>query len=73
MLRILREQLHEAPLCAARYNSTVKHLYRRLRNTEKVARIAASPKPLPIADAVYKSRDQFHMSEEIRPCFQYSI
>jgi transposase len=67
--RGVRKRLYEATLSAARYNPTVKHLYRRLKDAgkpDKVARIAAARKLLLIAHAVYKSSEHFRVPEEVQ-------
>jgi transposase len=56
--REVRKRLFEATLSAARYNPSIRSIYRRLKEAgkpEKVARIAAARKLLLIAHAVYKS------------------
>ena len=59
----MRKRLYQATLSAARYNPSVKALYRRLKEQgkpDKVARIAAARKLLLIAHAIYKSGELFH-------------
>ena len=54
--REMRKHLSEATLSAARYNPSIRSIYRRLKEVgkpEKVARIAAARKLLLIAHAVY--------------------
>ena len=56
--REVRRRLYEATLSAARYNTNVRLMYRRLKENgkpEKVARTAAARKLLLIAHAIYKS------------------
>jgi transposase len=56
--REVRKRLFEATLSAARYNSSVRSAYRRLKEAgkpEKVARVAAARKLLLIAHAIYKN------------------
>jgi len=56
--REVRKRLFEATLSAARYNPSIRTMYRRLKDVgkpEKVARIAAARKLLLIAHAIYKS------------------
>jgi transposase len=60
--REVRKRLFEATLSAARYNPSVRSLYRRLKDQgkpDKVARIAAARKLLLIAHAIYKSGESF--------------
>ena len=60
--REVRRRLYEATLSAARYNPTVRSMYRRLKESgkpEKVARTAAARKLLLIAHAIYKSGETF--------------
>lgn len=59
----VRKCLYEATMSAARFNPAVKAIYRRLKERgkpEKVARIAAARKLLLIAQAIYKSGEQYH-------------
>jgi len=63
----VRKCLFEATLSAARYNPSIRTIYRRLKDQgkpDKVARIAAARKLLLIAHAIYRSGEQFHVSEE---------
>ena len=56
--REVRKRLFEATLSAARYNPSIRSIYRRLKEAgkpEQVARIAAARKLLLIAHAVYKT------------------
>jgi len=60
--REVRKRLLEATLSAARYNPSVRSLYRRLKDQgkpDKVARIAAARKLLLIAHAIYQSGESF--------------
>ena len=60
--REVRRRLYEATLSAARYNPSVRSIYRRLKERgkpEKVARTAAARKLLVIAHAIYKSGESF--------------
>jgi transposase len=60
--REVRKRLFEATLSAARYNPSIRSIYRRLQEAEKpekVARIAAARKRLLIAHAIYKSGDPY--------------
>jgi len=60
--REVRKRLFEATLSAARYNPSIRSIYRRLKESgkpEKVARIAAARKLLLIAHAIYKSGESF--------------
>jgi len=60
--REVRRRLYEATLSAARYNPSVRAIYRRLKESgkpEKVARTAAARKLLVIAHAIYKSGESF--------------
>lgn len=60
--REVRRRLYEATLSAARYNPSVRAIYRRLKEggkPEKVARTAAARKLLIIALAIYKSGESF--------------
>jgi len=60
--REVRKRLFEATLPAARYNPSIRTIYRRLREQGKpykVARIAAARKLLLIAHAVYTSGESF--------------
>ena len=60
--REVRKRLFEATLSAARYNPSVRSIYRRLKEAgkpEKVVRIAAARKLLLIAHAIYKSGDSY--------------
>lgn len=60
--REVRRRLYEATLSAARYNPSIKAIYRRLKEggrPEKVARTAAARKLLSIAHAIYKSGESF--------------
>jgi len=58
----VRKRLFEATLSSARYNPSIRSIYRRLKEAgkaEKVARIAAARKLLLIAHAIYKSGELF--------------
>jgi len=60
--RELRKRLFEATLSAARYNPSIRSIYRRLKDQgkpDKVARIAAARKLLLIAHAIYKSGESY--------------
>jgi len=60
--REVRKRLFEATLSAARYNPSIRSIYRRLKESgkpDKVARIAAARKLLVIAHAIYKSGESF--------------
>jgi len=60
--REVRRRLFEATLSAARYNPSIRSIYRRLKEQgkpEKVTRIAASRKLLLIAHAIYKTGDPY--------------
>lgn len=60
--REVRKRLFEATLSAARYNPSIRSIYRRLKEQgkpEKVARIAAARKLLLIAHAIYKTGDPY--------------
>jgi transposase len=60
--REVRKRLFEATLSAARYNPSIRSIYRRLKErgkSDKVARVAAARKLLLIAHAIYKSGDSF--------------
>lgn len=64
----IRKRLYEATLPAARFNPTVKGIYRRLKERgkpEKVARIAAAGKLLLIAHAIYKSGESYRAPEGV--------
>ena len=63
----VRKRLFEATLSAARYNPSIRSIYRRLKEAgkpEKGARIAAARKLLLIAHTIYGS------GEPSRPCNQ---
>jgi len=65
--REVRKRLYEATLSAARYNPSIKAIYRRLKEPgkpDKVARIAATRKLLLIAHAIYESAEPFHVHTE---------
>ena len=65
--REVRRRLYEATLSAARYNPSVRAIYRRLKERgkpEKVARTAAARKLLVIAHAIYKSGEPFRQPEQ---------
>ena len=65
--REVRKRLFEATLSAARYNPSIRSIYRRLKESgkpEKVARIAAARKLLLIAHAIYKSGESFRGPRE---------
>ncbi|MBU0596236.1 IS110 family transposase [Candidatus Bipolaricaulota bacterium] len=60
--REVRKRLFEATLSAARYNPSIRAIYRRLKEggkPDKVARIAAARKLLLIAHAIYESGESF--------------
>jgi len=60
--RDVRKRLFEATLSAARYNPSIRSIYRRLKEQgkpDKVARIAAARKLLLIAHAIYKSGESY--------------
>lgn len=60
--REMRKRLFEATLSAARYNPSIRSIYRRLKDQgkpDKVARIAAARKLLLIAHAIYKSGESY--------------
>ncbi|MGB2982801.1 MAG: IS110 family transposase [Candidatus Bipolaricaulia bacterium] len=60
--REVRKRLFEATLSAARYNPSIRSIYRRLKDNgkpDKVARIAAARKLLLIAHAIYNSGESF--------------
>ena len=60
--REIRKRLFEATLSAARYNPSVRAIYRRLKEQgkpDKVARIAAARKLLLIAHAIYNSGELY--------------
>ena len=60
--REVRRRLYEATLSAARYNPSVRAIYRRLKEggkPEKVARTAAARKLLSIAHVIYQSGEPF--------------
>lgn len=60
--REVRKRLYEATLSAARYNPSVRAIYRRLKaqgKPEKVARTAAARKLLLIAHAIYSSGNAY--------------
>ena len=66
--REVRRRLFEATLAAARYNPSVRALYRRLKGQgkpEKVARVAAARKLLLIAHAIYKSGEPFRAPDPL--------
>jgi transposase len=63
----IRKRLYEATLPAARFNPSVKGIYRRLKERgkpEKVVRIAAARKLLLIAHAIYKSGEFYQRPKE---------
>ena len=65
--REVRRRLYEATLSAARYNPSVRAIYRRLKESgkpEKVARTAAARKLLVIAHAIYKSGESFRQPDQ---------
>jgi len=65
--REVRKRLYEATLSAARYNPSVRAIYRRLKaqgKPEKVARIAAARKLLLIAHAIYTTGDAYREPAE---------
>lgn len=65
--REVRRRLYEATLSAARYNPSVRAIYRRLKESgkpEKGARTAAARKLLVIAYAIYKSGESFRDSNQ---------
>jgi len=65
--REVRRRLYEATLSAARYNPSVRAIYRRLKERgkpEKVARTAAARKLLVIAHAIYKSGESFRQADQ---------
>ena len=65
--REVRRRLCEATLSAARYNPTVRSMYRRLKESgkpEKVARTAAARKLLLIAHAIYRSGEPFRQADQ---------
>ena len=60
--REVRRRLYEATLSAARYNPSIRAIYRRLKDQgkpDKVARTAAARKLLVIAHAIYKSGEPY--------------
>jgi len=60
--REVRKRLFEATLSAARYNPSIRSIYRRLKESgkpDKVARIAAARKLLLISHAIYESGESF--------------
>lgn len=60
--REVRKRLFEATLSAARYNPSIRSIYRRLKEQgkpDKVARIAAARKLLLIAHAIYNTGESF--------------
>jgi transposase len=60
--REVRKRLYEATLSAARYNPSVRAIYRRLKDAgkpEKVARVAAARKLLLISHAIYSSGEPY--------------
>jgi transposase len=60
--REVRRRLYEATLSAARYNPSIRAIYRRLKDQgkpDKVARTAAARKLLVIAHAIYKRREPY--------------
>lgn len=74
--REVYSRLYEVTLPAARYNSTVRSMYRRLNESgkpEKVARTAAARKLLLIAYAIYRSDEPFNESNQREIVIQYSI
>ena len=65
--KVLRKCLYQATLSAARYNVSVRAIYKRLNEAgkpKKVARIAAARKLLLIAHAVYKSGQPYRRPVE---------
>jgi len=65
--KVLRKCLYQATLSAARYNISVRAIYKRLNEAgkpKKVARIAAARKLLLIAHAVYKSGQPYRRPVE---------
>jgi transposase len=65
--REVRKCLFEATLSAARYNPSIRTLYRRLKDAgkpDKVARIAAARKLLLLAHAIYESGEEFRAPAE---------
>ena len=65
----MRNRLFEATLSAARYNPSIRTIYRRLNDQgkpDKVARIAAARKLILTTHAIYRSGEQFHVSEEVQ-------
>ncbi len=65
--REVRRRLFEATLSAARYNPSIRSIYRRLKDSgkpDKVARIAAARKLLLIAHAIYNSGESFRDPNE---------
>ena len=65
--RQVRKRLYEATLSAARYNSNIRSIYRRLKDQgrpDKVARTAAARKLLLIAHAIFKSGDVYRLPTE---------
>jgi len=65
--REVRKCLFEATLSAARYNPSIRTIYRRLKDEgkpDKVARIAAARKLLLLAHAIYESGEPFRVPAE---------
>jgi transposase len=65
--REVRKCLFEATLSAARFNPSIRGLYRRLKDAgkpDKVARIAAARKLLLLAHAIYESGEEFRAPAE---------
>jgi len=65
--REVRKCLFEATLSAARYNPSIRAIYRRLKEEgkpDKVARIAAARKLLLLAHAIYESGEPFRATIE---------
>jgi len=65
--REVRKCLFEATLSAARYNPSIRAIYRRLKEEgkpDKVARIAAARKLLLLAHAIYESGEPFRATVE---------
>jgi len=61
------KRLYEATLSAARYNPSIRAIYRRLKDQgrpDKVARTAAARKLLLIAHAIYKTGRPFQSPGE---------
>ena len=65
--REVRKRLFEATLSSARYNPSIRAIYRRLKEAgkpDKVARIAAARKLLLIAHAIYESGGPFRSDQK---------